>query len=309
MAGDLTFNKYAAAILATALGFMIVKEISHGAIHVEKQDKLAYCAECVPKEKGPATVELAFPQQDWIDAMDAAKGEKYFAACSTCHTVNAGGDNKQGPNLWNIVGRPAGSIEYSYSPGMSGMGINWGYEELDTFLKRPAKYVKGTKMGYGGEKKPHKRAALIAYLRTLSDNPMTLPVAAAGPEAAENVEDMSAPVEGGSTTVIETVKDKAGDVMEKTADAASDVARDIKDGTEDAMNKVADGAESAAGKAVEIASDVKDGAQDIADKVSDGVAAVAEDVKDTVLPQIDEGNDMVEDELKKAKELVTEGDE
>lgn len=305
MAGDLTFNKYAAAILATALGFMIVKEISHGAIHVEKQDKLAYCAECVVPEEGPKPVELAFPQQDWIDAMDAAKGEKYFAACSTCHTVNAGGDNKQGPNLWNILGRPAGSIEYSYSPGMSGMGINWGYEELDTFLKRPAKYVKGTKMGYGGEKKPHKRAALIAYLRTLSENPLTLPVAAAGPEVNEGVEDMSAPAQGSETTVIEIINDKSGDVMEKTADVAGEVTQDIKDVADDVADKVTDSAD----KAAEVVGDIADGAKDMAVKASDGVAAAAEDVKDAVLPQIDEGDDMIQEGSEKAKELLKEGDE
>lgn len=275
MAGDLTLNKYAAAILATALGFMIVKEISHGAIHVEKQEKLAYCAECAPEETGPVVVELAFPQQDWVDAMDVAKGEKYFAACSTCHTVTKGGDNLQGPNLWNVVGRPAGSIEYSYSPGMSGIGVNWGYEELDKFLTRPARYVKGTKMGYGGEKKPAKRAALIAYLRSLSDSPAALPTAAAGPEAAAGVEDISAPATNNETTVLETIKDKTDGAMDKAA---------------------------------EMAGDVKDGAKDMADKVAGGVGAAAEDVKDVVKTQIDEGDDMMEEVVDKAKDLVTEDD-
>ena len=304
MAGDLTLNKYAAAILATALGFMIVKEISHGAIHVEKQEKLAYCAECAPEETGPVVVELAFPQQDWVDAMDVAKGEKYFAACSTCHTVTKGGDNLQGPNLWNVVGRPAGSIEYSYSPGMSGIGVNWGYEELDKFLTRPARYVKGTKMGYGGEKKPAKRAALIAYLRSLSDSPAALPTAAAGPEAAAGVEDISAPATNNETTVLETIKDKTDGAMDKAAEMAGDV----KDGAANVMTDVTEGADKVADKAAEMTGDVKDGAKDMADKVAGGVGAAAEDVKDVVKTQIDEGDDMMEEVVDKAKDLVTEDD-
>lgn len=197
MSGDLTFNKYAAAILATALGFMILKEVSHGAMHVEKQEKFAYCAECVtiePADTGKAE-PLPFPQTDWVESMDAEKGEKYFKACQTCHTVDKGGKALQGPNLWDIVGRTSGSnAGYSYSDGMANLGVDWGYEELDTFLKRPSKYVKGTKMGYSGEKKGPRRAAIIEYLRTLSDNPLPRPEAVAAEAPTEDmVEDISAP--------------------------------------------------------------------------------------------------------------------
>jgi len=286
MAGDLTFNKYAAAVLATALGFMIIKEVSHGMMHVDKPKGLAYCGECVVEEDtGVKDKPLPFPQADWIAAMDVEKGKKYFQACSTCHTVNQGGDNLQGPNLWNVVGRKAGSIDYSYSSGMAGMGIDWGYEELDKFLTRPAKYVKGTKMGYGGEKKPLKRAALIAYLRSLSDTPAAMPVAAAAPSAApaDNVEGISVPADGdapmavegglqdkiesGAETVVEKVTDGAEAAMEKTAD----VAGDIKDGAGAVADKVAEGAGEAVDAVKDGAETVKDGAKDLLDKAKDAV--------------------------------------
>lgn len=278
MAGDLTFNKYAAALLATALGFMIIKEVSHGAMHVEKTKGLSYPVGVDFSPKGPeADKPLPFPQEDWVLAMDAEKGKKYFQACSTCHTVTKGGDNLQGPNLWGVVGRKAGSIDYSYSAGMKAMDINWGYEELDTFLRRPAKYVKNTKMGYGGEGKPAKRAALIEYLRTLSDDPMARPEAAAAP-AAEGVTDISAPAVNDAPKVVETVTDKMDTVVE-----------DVKDGAGTVMDKAAD-----------IAGDVKDSAAGVVDKaaemagdVKEGISSVAEDVKDVVKTQIDEGDDMI----------------
>lgn len=272
MAGNLTFNKYAAAILATALGFMIIKDISHGMMNVDAPKGLAYCGDCKPKDEDKGKEkELPFPQADWIAAMDVEKGEKYFAACSTCHTVNAGGDNLQGPNLWNVVGRKAGSINYSYSSGMAGMGIDWGYEELDKFLTRPAKYVKGTKMGYGGEKKPAKRAALIAYLRSLSDAPVALPVAAAAPSAvpADSVEGISAPAEGDTTTTIEVIKDKM--------DGAADT---MASGSETVVEKAADGAEAVMDKAGDVATDIKDSAGAMADKVADGAGDAVDAVKD-----------------------------
>lgn len=283
MAGDLTFNKYAAAILATALGFMLIKEISHGAMHVEKQKGLAYCNECVIEEKGPeGPKELPFPQQDWIDAMDAEKGEKYFQACSTCHSVNKGGDNIQGPNLWNVVSRPAGSIEYAYSPAMAGMGVNWGYEELDAFLTKPAKYVKGTKMGYGGERKPAKRAALIEYLRTLSDNPVPRPVAAAAPGAAEGVTDISAPVTNDAPKIVETVTEKVDGALENVSEDVKDGAADMMDKAAEVTGDIKDGASDMADKAAEIAGDAKDGAEAAMEKAADKVDSLVDDVKDAV---------------------------
>jgi cytochrome c len=52
----------------------------------------------------------------------------------------------------------------------------WNYDDLNSFLSNPRAFIPGTKMsnlsGIAGE---DRRAALIAYLRTLSDNPYPLP--------------------------------------------------------------------------------------------------------------------------------------
>jgi cytochrome c len=64
---------------------------------------------------------------------------------------------------------------FSYSDAMKGKGGDWSFEDLNTFITDPKAFVPGTKMAFGGEKDPHKRADILAYLRTLSDNPAPLP--------------------------------------------------------------------------------------------------------------------------------------
>lgn len=105
---------------------------------------------------------------------DVAKGEKQFKRrCRACHTNVKDGPNKTGPNLWNIVGRGQGAKPgFRYSNGLKALGGHWGYVELDGFLTRPADYVADTRMAFPGLRKDSDRADLIAYLRTLGDNPV-----------------------------------------------------------------------------------------------------------------------------------------
>ena len=90
-----------------------------------------------------------------------------------------GGANKVGPVLWNVVERPKGSIDgFNYSAALkerAAKGEKWTYENLDAFIENPKAYMPGTAMGFAGLGDPMKRAEIIAYLRTLSDNPAPLP--------------------------------------------------------------------------------------------------------------------------------------
>ena len=107
---------------------------------------------------------------------NAAEGQKIANKCKACHSFNKGGSNKLGPNLWNVVGgKPASVGNYKYSSAMKKMSVAWGYEELNQFLYKPKAYLKGTKMSFAGLKKAKDRASLIAYLRSLSDNPKPMP--------------------------------------------------------------------------------------------------------------------------------------
>ncbi|WP_029057791.1 c-type cytochrome [Stappia stellulata] len=131
-------------------------------------------AEVIEPDVPPIGVRLA--------SASAEDGEKLIRACASCHAFEQGGPNKVGPVLWNVVDRqPAGVDGFRYSGAMQDYGDSteaWSYDNLDAFLAAPKQLVAGTSMGYAGMRKPEDRANLIAYLRTLSDEPVPLPDAA-----------------------------------------------------------------------------------------------------------------------------------
>ena len=90
-------------------------------------------------------------------------GEKVFKKCKSCHSFTK---NKLGPNLGNIFDQKAGIVEgFKYSKAMKNSDIIWNDCSLDSFLKKPKKYIKGTKMRFAGLKKKSHRDALIEYLK------------------------------------------------------------------------------------------------------------------------------------------------
>lgn len=98
---------------------------------------------------------------------DAAAGKTVFSQCAICHSPKQG-ENRIGPSLFGVVGRPAHSeAGFAYSDAMKKHDVTWTEAELNTYLTDPRKIVPGTKMIFPGIKDDTKRANLIAYLATL----------------------------------------------------------------------------------------------------------------------------------------------
>ena len=96
---------------------------------------------------------------------DAAKGEKLYKRCGTCHSLEAG-KKKIGPTLAGLFGREAGSVEgFKYSKAMASSDVVWDEETLNEYLTNPKKFIPKNKMAFRGLKKDQQRADLIAYLK------------------------------------------------------------------------------------------------------------------------------------------------
>lgn len=105
-------------------------------------------------------------QQAPVEVSAEDKGKRIFARCRACHTLPEGGKNRVGPNLWNIIGRTAGSTEgYAYSKTMKASEIVWSEEALSAYLENPAAYMPKNKMAFAGLRKQTDRDNLIAYLK------------------------------------------------------------------------------------------------------------------------------------------------
>ena len=113
-------------------------------------------------------IMLAVPAVPAFAEGDAAAGKAVFRQCMACHSIKAG-ENKIGPSLHNIVGRPSHSVEkFNYSPAMKAYDVTWDHATLDHYLINPRETVPGTRMIFVGLKEEADRKNLIAYLDTLN---------------------------------------------------------------------------------------------------------------------------------------------
>jgi len=173
-------NKIVAAVLLVALLVIGIGKLSNVIFYVEKPEKPGYAVEVQQASTSTTTATTIEDKKVDIAALmalgDVNAGEKIFKKCAACHSINQGGANKIGPALYNVVGRKIGGVaDYKYSKAFVEYGKEWNFEELNGFLIKPSKWIKGTKMAYAGLRKEEDRASIIKYLNQNSDSPLPLP--------------------------------------------------------------------------------------------------------------------------------------
>jgi cytochrome c2 len=175
------WNKIAGAILFALLLTFGLGIFSNIIFESEAPEPPGYVIAVATEAGAPGGGEkpAAQPIAVLLASADAKKGEASAKKCGVCHDFTQGGPNKVGPNLYGVVNRPIASHEgYEYDDAMKKFAQEahtWTFEHLNTFLHDPKGTVPGTKMAFAGLPNDSERANVIAYLRTLSDNPVPLP--------------------------------------------------------------------------------------------------------------------------------------
>tara|TARA_B100001173_G_C16016227_1_gene559850 strand:+ start:705 stop:1232 length:528 start_codon:yes stop_codon:yes gene_type:complete len=169
-------NKILAAILIVVMLVIGIDKLSDVIFHVDKPETPGYVVEIKQVSTASASTENKIDIIAMMTMGNVDSGKKLFKKCVACHSIVKGGKNKIGPALYNVVGRKVGGVvDYKYSKALLTYKKEWTFEELNGFLIKPAKWIKGTKMAYAGLKKEEDRASIIKFLNQNSDSPLPLP--------------------------------------------------------------------------------------------------------------------------------------
>ena len=175
-------NKIAGAVLVALLIIFGGRTFLEIVDQPRKVEKAGYT---LPMPKGgpagaaaPAAAAFDFGKEvaPLLAKASVEGGQDSFKKCVSCHSVDKGGKNGTGPNLYGIVGREvAKHAGFNFSPALKEKGGQWDWAHLAAYLHSPRTAIPGNRMAFPGIADNAELADLLAYLRTLADTPAALP--------------------------------------------------------------------------------------------------------------------------------------
>lgn len=181
---DNRFNTIAGWTLGAGIVFLGAWLVTGEIFHSERPDTMGYPIKGVENPTPNGAQEQ--PIAHFLQTADAARGQSQFSKCSACHTINQGGANGLGPNLWGRMGAPIASVAgYSYSSALQGKaGQPWSWDAMSAWIQSPRRFAEGTKMTFAGISDPQDRADLLVYLNSQGGNLQLPPPPAAADQSA-----------------------------------------------------------------------------------------------------------------------------
>lgn len=168
-------NKAFGALLAALIFIMVTGMVTGYIFHEETPETPGFVIEVADASDAGGPAKEAKEEVDFatlLASADIAKGEKVTKKCQSCHSFEADGGAKTGPNLHDVFGRAIASVDgFGYSDSMTeyGAGKSWDADTLNAFLTKPKDVVSKTSMAFAGLKKDSDRANLIGYLQSLNN--------------------------------------------------------------------------------------------------------------------------------------------
>lgn len=184
------FNTIAGWVLAGGIVLLGATLVTGEMFKSERPETMGYPIAGVVEE-GAGEAEAEQPIAALLATADAGRGEAQFKKCAACHTINQGGANGVGPNLWANMGAPLAHIAgFAYSDALKSKGGNWDWENMSAWLRSPRTFAPGTKMTFAGISDAQDRADLILYMNQQGSN-LPLPAAPAAPASSDDPADAS----------------------------------------------------------------------------------------------------------------------